>query len=824
MVQSKIIDNRYKIIETITKSGFGIIHKGYDIQHAIPVSIKEIKSEYLEDAKYIDMFIDEALTTAKLSHPNILKINEQHRTDDNRFFIIMEYIDGVDLGELLKKCKQDGRCTPEPLSLYIVSEVCKALHHAHLRNDPITGEQLQIIHRDISPSNIMLSYDGFIKVIDFGIAKHSKRVSDETQKYEIKGKLAYMAPEQIYKPKDIDHRADLFSLGVVLYETLAGEKLFWDDSSIKLMAIVAGAKIERIKFEKLNLTPELEKIIKKAVKQKPKDRYQSAKELLDDLYGYLREINENTGELGFRLSEFLHDIFSERIEKKQARFDKTTIQEENSELIRTKPILKGSPAGEAPTVIKLPSPGSVESLKIDQTIVPVAVQKEEPIRTIIDNFKLPTDYKRYFKTGSIIFGVLVVLLFMADIKYMFTPPGKWLHTIFFPPSLELSTFPEDADVFLDEKKLAYKTPYTVNNISPGSHELKFVLKGFMPIISSVIIPNRGIVTTPPKYLFQSKYRIESDPAAATVYIDGKEHFKKTPFDLNWDVSKKLHLEMELQDFDKISGFEFEFNEDPYIIDNRVWDHDTKRLTDQLFNPLIIGKFYKKIVINTNPQQADIFIEGENRSLGVTNKDTIPLTLGVYKIILKKDGYLEKPIDLIVSPMDNKLQTYSLFRQVMISVLDRSSQKDLNAEVHGVSRRVKTSPSIFTLGPRTYFPRIYKSGYIDTTISINVRRLNSHYSKKTVYMRKQPDGIIVEVYDLLTLKPIISGEILYRRDTDTGQFKKFGNLNSNGSFSGKLSEGVYQFKAVCKGYKDEIIEKIVVNPVHHFEISMRKLPN
>ena len=168
--KAKELEEKYRIVRKIKKGGFGIVYYGVHRKLNKPVAIKEISPTLLNEPKYLGMFQEEALNVAKLSHPNIVHIYDFLKTEDGHFFIIMEYIDGIDLAKILRHARKQASRIPYQLAVYIASEICKAVHYAHERHDPITNRNLNLVHQDISPSNIMISRLGEVKLIDFGIA------------------------------------------------------------------------------------------------------------------------------------------------------------------------------------------------------------------------------------------------------------------------------------------------------------------------------------------------------------------------------------------------------------------------------------------------------------------------------------------------------------------------------------------------------------------------------------------------------------------------------------------------------------------------------
>ncbi|MCX5748015.1 MAG: serine/threonine-protein kinase [Proteobacteria bacterium] len=248
------------------------------------VVIKRVRPEMNNQAT-VTMFVDEARLVATLEHPNIVQVHEIGIVQDSYFFV-MEYVHGADLRHLLER----GIKKRSPVSLaeaiYIIVHVCSALHFAHEKTDH-EGNSLGIIHRDVSPSNVLLSHDGAVKVCDFGIAKAAGR-STETVRGTLKGKFAYMSPEQC-RGGTLDRRSDIFSIGILLYETTTSTRLNRGGSDFEVMQAIVDGPVPKPSDKDPLYPPALELIVQKALAKKPADRYQTAQEMQLDLEEFARE-------------------------------------------------------------------------------------------------------------------------------------------------------------------------------------------------------------------------------------------------------------------------------------------------------------------------------------------------------------------------------------------------------------------------------------------------------------------------------------------------------------------------------------------------------
>ena len=249
-----------------------------------PFAVKILHEELSRDQNVVMLFRREAYVLAMVKHPNVVQTFEAGIQDD-RLFIAMEYIDGRDLDNMLYRCTKAHLPLPLPILLHIVGEVLRALTYAHELHD-YDGNRLNLIHRDVNPANVFISYDGRVKLGDFGVASITAGRVERSR--EVAGKVGYFAPEQL-EGDPVDHRADLFAIGVMMFEMLCGERLFDADTADKAMRLNKRAKIP--KPTKLNptISPGLERVMLKALERKPQDRFASGRDMLQALQPFLPE-------------------------------------------------------------------------------------------------------------------------------------------------------------------------------------------------------------------------------------------------------------------------------------------------------------------------------------------------------------------------------------------------------------------------------------------------------------------------------------------------------------------------------------------------------
>ncbi|MEI8255471.1 MAG: protein kinase [Deltaproteobacteria bacterium] len=253
------------------------------------VALKMIHPQFSEDPEFARLLVEEANITAQLSHRNIVQVIDLGQVDGSHY-IAMEYVDGMDLSRLLAKMRERGqKCSPR-FAAFVTREVCDGLEHAH-RKTGTDGKPMKIVHRDVSPPNILISTAGEVKLTDFGIAKAALR-ANSTEAGVVKGKYAYMPPEQA-RGQPLDLRADVFSAGCVLYELATGQPVYKDGPLPALLDHVARASFEAPEKVRPDLPPALVATIKKALSASPQGRYASARAMADDLNGFLYTLPPN---------------------------------------------------------------------------------------------------------------------------------------------------------------------------------------------------------------------------------------------------------------------------------------------------------------------------------------------------------------------------------------------------------------------------------------------------------------------------------------------------------------------------------------------------
>jgi serine/threonine protein kinase len=304
----------YQLLEKIATGGMAEVFKAKRSGVAgfeKILAVKRILPHLSYNKEFVEMFIAEAKLVAGLQHPNVVQIFDLGKIGGT-YYIAMEYVDGTDLRSILRRLKERELRMPTDLAVYVVSKVAAALEHAHQRKDA-QGQPLKIVHRDVSPQNILISYDGEVKLTDFGIAKAATKASTP-EKGALRGKLMYMSPEQAWG-KPIDHRSDVFALGIVLYELVTDQRPFLGSTDMSVLDRVRKGSVAPPSSLHPEIPAALEKTVMKALEKEPDDRQKGAGALHLELEAILQASDPPVGAKD--LARFVRILF-ERAERGEA--------------------------------------------------------------------------------------------------------------------------------------------------------------------------------------------------------------------------------------------------------------------------------------------------------------------------------------------------------------------------------------------------------------------------------------------------------------------------------------------------------------------------
>lgn len=354
---------RYRLIEKIAAGGMAEVYKAkVEMFGGVEkiVVIKRILPQFNGDIEFMKMFEDEAKISSGLQHANLVHVFDFGRIDGS-YYLAMDYVEGADLQSVLRECHFRRIPIPMELSVLLVSEMLRGLDYAHRKSDP-SGKKMGIVHRDISPANIMISYDGNVKLMDFGIAK-AKSKSSTTQIGTLKGKYSYMSPEQA-RGEEVDFRSDIFSCGIICYELVTGVRPFRGKSELEILERVKAARYDPPKAVNPHIPQRLSDIIDTALQQDREKRFQETGAFCDKLTAVLSEF-DNRPDSG-SLTKFLRKVFAE--DGKKNRTDLSAIMEK---------AIEGKPnAVKAGTERNVPAMGAAsEESKASDSIGPSARAK-----------------------------------------------------------------------------------------------------------------------------------------------------------------------------------------------------------------------------------------------------------------------------------------------------------------------------------------------------------------------------------------------------------------------------------------------------------------
>lgn len=833
----RAFENKYQILHEIKKGGFGIVYYGVDKKLNKPVAIKEIAPNLLEDPKYLDMFQEEALNIAKLSHNNIVHIYELIKTDRGHLYIVMEYIDGTDLEKIIRHTRRNKTRIPPRLAVHITAEICTALDYAHQRRDAFTNKPLNLVHQDISPSNIMISHYGSVKLIDFGIASVRRHHKDKKDN-KLRGKIPYMAPEQLLSSNEADPRCDLFSLGLVLLETLTGERLF--ENQEELMTLGRNAKFYKKALKGKKISTPLVRILLKALDPDIERRYQNANHMYIDLLQYLISCNE-TGELMDDLAEYAGQFGEKQVGVPyETPIDGTSYYSKTP--LSTTTTSSSSWENEAPeprngALSSALRPATAETdlrrkVQNKEPQVPIKAPKElareedDYLKTVIDVMRVERkdSKKKFIRIG---FGlVLVALVFgIFDTANHWTRAGTWIYDSLFPPAIKIVSVPPNARLRLDGRPLAGRTPVAIKKISPGVHKLEVSLKNFKPMVKSVFVPREGDIEIQGEnhkrdeqtytFHFVSDVTINSTPPGADIIINGSKLSQQTPARIPWEAGNKMALTLELPGLEALTGYTLDTSAGfDQVDDRRLWDLSVYNDTYKKY--VVTGTFRKRVRFRTSPPGASVVDLTEGESVVQARADgTLLLPVGTHTLQFRKTGFKSKTRVVDIDRAFDQVLQVILDRNVTFSssVTGGAANEDLGATVTSIKangrellRAPRQTPFELSLPAVEHVAVFAKPGYSEETVALTA---TSH----AISAKLSPAVTIlgINVVDAITKAPISGAQVYYNSVENPQTLAIFlVETGALGKASGKMPPGTYTLKIRKPGY-EPLDRMILANP-------------
>ncbi|NIR49934.1 PEGA domain-containing protein [candidate division KSB1 bacterium] len=576
--------SHYRILEFLGGGGMGKVYKAEDIKLKRTVALKFLISEFTRDPQAKARFTHEAQAASALDHPRIGTIFEINETDDGHIYIAMAYYDGDTL-----KMRMDRRRIGIDEAVHLVTQVGSGLAKAHEKG---------IVHRDIKPANIIITDEGFVKIVDFGLAKlgGGTRI---TQTGTSMGTPAYMSPEQV-KGLDVDHRTDIWALGVILYELLTGQLPFKGDNQMSLLYNIANEEPPPIRNLNADVPSPIEKIVEKAMAKSPEDRYDQIQHMTDDLFNVKSDV---------------------------------THKDETSP----------SPAPDEETLTRM----AVDDKNLQQ-------QKITGGQTIsIDSDKQPPRFRIMPKVVlPLALFVLVVVAGIANlpkIQSLFDDQSGYL---------QINSEPEGAEILIDGKATGKKTPALLGSLNPGKHMLSLRLPGHEEWSYTFTVTEHDTLSkvaplVPDTTKFAS-LDINSNPIGAAIILDSRDTGQRTPAVLKNLQPGSYHIRLKKdgylvaeKTFDLTSAQQTAWS--PALVKEsqsttKASTNTGKETTDT--QPPI--KSTGKLHVDSQPSGALIYLDGES------TEETTPhtfqnLAAKEHNVRVTLEGYLNKETKVTIEP-------------------------------------------------------------------------------------------------------------------------------------------------------------------------------
>ena len=416
------------------------------------VVIKRVLPAFTTNASFVQMFVGEARIAARLEHPNIVRTYEFGEVG-GQYFTAMEYLPGEDLAKTLDKLAFAHQHMPLHLAAGIVANVCAGLHFAHGLTDT-AGRPLGLVHRDINPANVIVTYAGEVKIIDFGIAKTT--TSSETQNGAVKGKLAYMSPEQLLA-RGVDQRSDVFSTGVVLWELLTGRPLFLRDNEGATLYAIMNEPLHAPSRYRPDIPRALDDITLTALARTPADRYESAEQLGIALERWLADQPKYDARAAARMLENLFG--ASRAEAKRAIAQTRSLGRNVSQVMRLRTDVRADLAEH-----------------LDPVTEPAHIEPPAPRRGLVWAIAV----------AVLLALAAVVVLVRSDAPVAAKPVAN--------AALQIETDPPGAAISLGGEPTGLKTPATLNAVTASELLIRVDLDGYAAITETVAVPRTGTTT------------------------------------------------------------------------------------------------------------------------------------------------------------------------------------------------------------------------------------------------------------------------------------------------------------------------------------------
>jgi serine/threonine-protein kinase len=488
---------KYLIVGELALGGmaelFLAVHRGLEGFFKVVV-LKRVLPHFAEAPEFVRMFIDEARLAARLEHMNIVRTYEFGEVD-GQYYTAMEYLPGEDLTRVLNKLDHSRQLMPFNTAATLISQVCAGLHFAHEMTD-FAGNSLNLVHRDVNPANIVLTYAGEVKLIDFGVAKTSNNA--KTQTGTIKGKLAYMSPEQLLA-RGVDRRSDIFSTGVVLWEMLAGRPLFVRDSEAATLYAIMNDPIPSLRRYRPDIPVELERIVDRALARTPADRFDTAEEMQLALDAFVAKHEACDSRSRGALLETLFG--STRAEAKRS-------------IAQTRALAKN-----ISLVMKLRSEVRDDLAETFDSLAAGSEPQSEPPRVV----ERPPSRAPMIALAVLILGAIAggILFFLSTDSSRSPKAAAAIEQV----GVRVESTPPGAAISVGGEPTGLVTPATLTGLTASRIEIRLELAGYEPKLATVEVPASGIVTERVSFgeSLPSRLAIAGLPAGSSIVVEGETY-------------------------------------------------------------------------------------------------------------------------------------------------------------------------------------------------------------------------------------------------------------------------------------------------------------
>lgn len=845
------INNQYITVKKIGVGGFGTVWQAYDFSLRNFIAIKEMLPEYSQP-KFVEMFYKEALIAKNIIHDNIVRVQHFWQGSNGSYYVVLDYVKGIDLEKLIRKCNDISIKIPWQLSTLICMGVLKAIDYANrVARDSITGNPYGIVYRDISPSNILLSFDGNIKLSDFGIAKTSDEIKDSVPEKVITGKYPYMSPEQIQGLPNIDHRTDVFSVAVLYYETLTGKQLYsGTNEEIKKQVLSKkfdGKELELDVDVDADITTKIGDVISKALEKNREDRYERAVEMYRDVRRILKGID--TEELLFELANFINRVMREDVVKSERFVEKVrtlNIQDIQQNTSIQKIACQDFIVGQTTNFVSQQIEHVVEQK--DATISMQEGLKKSSVNNQVQQVQQKVSKEKtvfeevgdwlFIKLNSIKKSIIRLLVAVILAVFIFgtldvfvlqlTPFGKNIYSRLYPPDVVITTIPSGAVVNMTTKdgvdyvlkNVSSSSPISVKKVLPKTYKVTAVKEGFKPVTRVVQIEKSNNTNKVRKekieLLFDFVLNVDSYPRGADVFIDGNK-FGNTPCKVQLFAGAHT-IKLSLENFEDLGSnsaetakqgkcnidFSKATVEEMFSgVDRRYWNCELKNIDEEnIFS--IKGSLFKKIKIDSEPREMLVHIQGEGQQRGKTPLET-SFKSGTYKIRLLDPGamYGETLKEIEVTKDSASDVLVKMDKLVSFRIIPKDNSGDtvvtsvsISNKNFNIKRNISTSKSIkIPLPVATYNVTFAGNDKYQSCVIPNVNIKNTDFVVGKLEYSKV----------LLNLNVISKIDDTYiERAFVWLNNKNIGKTDSAGSFKYKLKPGKYELKIIAKNYEEQTV--------------------